>query len=295
LEFVGGEDYRSLVDAVAHEPAIRLAAFVAVLTLLAAAEAKAPRRARPVGRRARWPSNLALPVLNTLLVRALLPITAVGAALLAEERGWGLLHAVSPLPAWLAILVTVLALDLALYAQHVLFHAVPVLWRLHRMHHADLDVDVTTGTRFHPIEIVLSMILKFGGIAALGATTGGVLVFEILLNASSMFNHANLGLPERIDRRLRGLLVTPDMHRVHHSAEPAETNRNFGFTVPWWDRLFGTYQAQPHAGHDRMVLGLAQFRDPADLRLDRLLLQPFREPGPAPGSRLAAPGPGRRA
>ncbi len=294
MEFAGGERYRFHVDAVAHEPAIRLAAFVAVLALLAVAEATAPRRPRLVGRRARWPSNLALSVLNTLLVRALLPVTAVGVALLAEERGWGLLRAIGPLPGGLAMLLSVLGLDLALYVQHVLFHAVPVLWRLHRMHHADLDVDVTTGTRFHPVEILISMILKFGAIAALGATADGVLAFEILLNASSMFNHANVDVPSAVDRRLRWLLVTPDMHRVHHSAEPAEMNRNFGFTVPWWDRLFGTYRAQPHAGHDRMVLGLAQFRHPADLRLDRLLLQPFRDPRPVPGPPLAAPGRGRR-
>jgi sterol desaturase/sphingolipid hydroxylase (fatty acid hydroxylase superfamily) len=199
----------------------------------------------------------------------------VGVALLAEERGWGLLHAAEPLPAWLMVVTGVVVLDFAIYLQHVMFHAVPLLWRLHRMHHADLDVDVTTGARFHPIEIVLSLILKFGVIVAVGAPPLAVLVFEILLNAGSLFNHANLALPARADRVLRWLVVTPDMHRVHHSVEPVETNSNFGFTLPWWDRLCGTYRAQPEAGHEGMVLGLAQFRAPRDLRLDRLLLQPF--------------------
>jgi sterol desaturase/sphingolipid hydroxylase (fatty acid hydroxylase superfamily) len=266
------------VDVVAHEPIIRVTIFVAILGLVAAGEAIAPRRDRAISRRVRWPHNLAIPVLNTLLVRTLLPITAVGGALLAEERGWGLLHAIESLPPWLDVVAAVLALDLAIYLQHVLFHAVPLLWRLHRMHHADIDVDVTTGARFHPIEIVLSMILKLGVIVALGASPVAVLVFEIMLSAGSLFNHANLRLPPQTDRVLRSLVVTPDMHRVHHSIDPVETNRNFGFTFPWWDRLFGTYRAQPDLGHERMVLGIAQFRTPRDLWLDRLLLQPFLEP-----------------
>jgi len=163
----------------------------------------------------------------------------------------------------------------------VLFDAVPLLWRLHRMHHADLDVDVTTGTRFHPIEIVLSMVLKFGVIVAIGAPPLAVLVFEVLLNAGALFNHANLRLAPTVDRALRWLVVTPDMHRVHHSIDPTETNRNFGFTLPWWDRVCGTYRAQPGAGHERMVLGIPEFRTPTDLRLDRLLLQPFLDSPPS--------------
>ena len=269
------------MDVVAHEPAVRLTIFVAVFGLLAASEAMAPRRARAIGRRIRWPSNLAIPILSTLLLRVLLPTTAMGVALLAEEREWGLLHAARSLPAWLKVVTAVVVLDFAIYLQHVMFHAVPLLWRLHRMHHADLDVDVTTGARFHPIEIVLSIILKFGVIVALGAPPLAVLVFEVLLNAGSLFNHANLALPSRADRILRWLVVTPDMHRVHHSVVPAETNSNFGFTLPWWDRLCGTYRAQPGAGHEEMILGLAQFRAPRDLRLDRLLLQPFLS-DPAP-------------
>ena len=265
-----------------HEPAVRLPIFIAVFGLIAIYEAVAPRRPRMMSRRIRWPNNLAIPLLNTLLVRTLLPATAVGMAMLAEERGWGFFHVVAPLPAWLVVMAAVVLLDLAIYLQHVLFHAVPLLWRLHRMHHADLDVDVTTGARFHPVEIVLSMILKFGIIVALGASALAVLAFEVLLSAGSLFNHANLGLSPRADGVLRWLVVTPDMHRVHHSVEPMETNSNYGFTLPWWDWLCGTYRAQPAAGHEGMILGLAQFRTPNDLRLDRLLLQPFLDDATRP-------------
>lgn len=263
------------MDLVAHEPVVRVAIFAAAFALIATSEIVAPRRPLTVPRRSRWPSNLAIVVLNTLLVRAFLPVTAVSIAMLAEEQGWGLFHALGPLPAWLVVAVTVVLLDLAIYLQHVLFHAVPILWRLHRMHHADLDVDVTTGARFHPIEIVLSMLLKLGAIVALGAPPLGVLVFELLLSTGSLFNHGNLRLPLRADGILRWIVVTPDMHRVHHSVVPEETNRNFGFTLPWWDRVCGTYRAQPAAGHDGMALGITQFRNLSDLRLDRLLLQPL--------------------
>jgi sterol desaturase/sphingolipid hydroxylase (fatty acid hydroxylase superfamily) len=208
-------------------------------------------------------------------VRILFPTAAVGFALVGEDHGWGALNNVS-LPFWAKCLVSVIALDLVIYAQHVTFHAVPVLWRLHRMHHADLEFDVTTDVRFHPVEIVLSMLIKFGAVALLGAPALAVLIFEVLLNATSMFSHSNVRLPERIDRVLRWLVVTPDMHRVHHSTERRETDSNFGFNLPWWDRLFGTYRAQPEAGHDNMRLGLSMFRDRGDLRLDRMLLQPFR-------------------
>jgi sterol desaturase/sphingolipid hydroxylase (fatty acid hydroxylase superfamily) len=282
LELTQGSRYVRNVDVVANEPAVRLTIFLAVFGFIAVYEAVAPRRRRTIRRRIRWPNNLAVPLLNTLLVRLLLPTTAVGMAILTEERGWGLFHAVTPLPGWLVVVTAVALLDLAIYLQHVLFHAVPLLWRLHRMHHADLDVDVTTGARFHPIEIVISMILKFGVIVALGAPPLAVLVFEVLLSAGSLFNHANLALSSRTDGVLRRLVVTPDMHRVHHSVEPTETNRNFGFILPWWDRLCGTYRAQPAAGHEAMVLGIAQFRTPNDLRLDRLLLQPFLDEATPP-------------
>jgi sterol desaturase/sphingolipid hydroxylase (fatty acid hydroxylase superfamily) len=196
-------------------------------------------------------------------------------AALAAERGMGLLN-LFHVPHPLAILLSVLALDLAIYLQHLMFHAVPLFWRLHRVHHADLDFDVTTGARFHPIEIGLSMLIKFAVILALGPPAVAVLVFEMLLNASSMFNHGNVRFPAAIDRVLRRVVVTPDMHRVHHSIDPRETNSNFGFSLPWWDRLFGTYRAEPQAGHEAMTIGIDRFRAPRELWLDRMLLQPFR-------------------
>ena len=245
-------------------------------------EALFPRRVRTLGRGKRWPSNIGIVVLDSLLVRALFPMAAVGVAAYGETQGWGLFQ-VLDLPVWAAAILTVLILDLTVYLQHVMFHAVPVLWRLHRMHHADLDIDVTTGARFHPIEIVLSMVLKMGVVAALGAPAVGVVIFEVLLNATALFNHGNLKLPRAVDRVLRLFVVTPDMHRVHHSTLPRETHSNFGFNLPWWDRLMGTYRDQPEAGHDGMTIGLDIFRDPGDSRLDRLLIQPFttpREKGP---------------
>ena len=261
----------------AHEPAVRLAFFLGVLVAMAGWEVLAPRRRQLLSRWARWPSNLGIAVLNTLLLRVAFPSAAAGLAALAADRGWGLLNNI-PLPDVARLVVALLALDLAIYLQHVMFHAVPVLWRLHRMHHADLDFDVTTGARFHPIEILLSMALKLGVVAALGAPALAVLIFEIALNATSMFNHGNVVLPTPLDRVLRSFVVTPDMHRVHHSARPNETNSNFGFNLPWWDRLLGTYRAQPVDGHVGMTIGLDSFRDPAELRLDRLLLQPFVGP-----------------
>jgi sterol desaturase/sphingolipid hydroxylase (fatty acid hydroxylase superfamily) len=238
-------------------------------------EVAAPRRPQALGRWTRWPANLGIVVLNTVLLRVLLPAGAVGLALLGEARGWGLLNNVA-LPRWAVIVASVVVLDLAIYLQHVMFHAVPLFWRLHRMHHADLEFDVTTGARFHPIEILLSMGIKLAVIAALGASAVGVLIFEIVLNGTSMFNHGNVRIAAPLDRVLRWFVVTPDMHRVHHSIDPAETNSNFGFNLPWWDRLFGTYRAQPAAGHQAMTIGIEQFREPRELRLDRMLLQPLR-------------------
>jgi len=260
----------------ADEPVIRLNAFAVIFAAMAFWELLAPRRRQAIGRFRRWPSNIGIVVLDTVFVRLVFPVAAIGIALLAEARGWGLFQALAA-PAWLAAGASVILLDLAIYLQHVLFHAVPVLWRLHRMHHADLEVDVTTGARFHPVEILLSMAIKLGVVAALGTPAVAVLIFEVLLNATSMFNHGNVRLPQRFDRLLRWIVVTPDMHRVHHSVVPRETNSNFGFNLPWWDRLFGTYRAQPVAGHEGMTLGIEQFRDPSELRLDRMLLQPFRD------------------
>lgn len=259
----------------AYEPYIRLAVFGGVFAAMAVWELIGPRRKQGIGRGRRWPNNLGVVVVDTLLVRILFPISAVGLALLAESRGFGLFNVVA-IPAWVAVVASVVLLDLAIYLQHVLFHAVPALWRLHRMHHADLEFDVSTGLRFHPIEILLSMLIKFAVIAALGAPALAVLVFEVLLNATSMFNHGNVRIAANLDRVLRWFVVTPDMHRVHHSILSRETNSNFGFNLPWWDRLFGTYRAQPSAGHDAMTIGIEQFRDPRELGLDRMLAQPFR-------------------
>jgi sterol desaturase/sphingolipid hydroxylase (fatty acid hydroxylase superfamily) len=259
-----------------HEPWIRLRAFAGVFATMALWEILAPRRRQAIGRLERWPGNLGVVAIDTLLVRLIFPTAAVGVALVAQVGGWGLLPALN-VPPWLAVIIAVVVLDLAIYLQHVLFHAVPALWRLHRMHHADLEIDVTTGARFHPIEILLSMAIKLGVVAALGAPAVAVLIFEVLLNATSMFNHGNVRLPQALDRVLRWLVVTPDMHRLHHSILSHETNSNFGFNLPWWDRVFGTYRAQPQAGHEGMTIGIEQFRDPRELRLDRMLLQPFHD------------------
>jgi sterol desaturase/sphingolipid hydroxylase (fatty acid hydroxylase superfamily) len=258
-----------------HETAIRLSFFLGVFALVALWEAVAPRRPAPLGRWARWPSNLGIVVLNTVLVRLLLPTTAVALAMAGEREGWGLLHHVA-LPGWLALTLAVIALDLVVYLQHVMVHAIPALWRLHRVHHADLHFDVTTGARFHPIEIVLSMLIKFAAIVVVGPSPEAVVVFEVLLNATAMFNHGNVRLPAAVDRWLRWLVVTPDMHRVHHSVEDDETNSNFGFNLPWWDRLFGTYRAQPRGGHDGMTVGIHGWRDPRQVeRLPGMLALPF--------------------
>jgi sterol desaturase/sphingolipid hydroxylase (fatty acid hydroxylase superfamily) len=260
----------------ANEPLVRLSVFAAIFAAMAAWEVLAPRREQKLARGTRWPSNIGIVVLDTVLVRLLVPTTAVGLALVAEARGWGLNHALQ-LPLWAAVPLAIVALDLAIYLQHVLFHAVPALWRLHRVHHADLEIDVTTGARFHPIEILLSMGIKLGVVAALGAPAVAVLLFEVLLNATSMFNHSNVRMPLRLDRVVRWVVVTPDMHRVHHSIAARETNSNFGFSLPWWDRLFGTYRDQPAAGHEAMTVGIEQFRAPAEQRLDHMLTQPFRD------------------
>jgi len=258
----------------AHEWAIRAVCFLGILVAMAVWEGMAPRRVRGFTRRARWPGNLGIVVLDTVAVRLVFPTTAVAFALEGERQGWGLLGRAG-WPAWAALACSLAVLDLTIYLQHVMFHAVPLLWRLHRMHHADLDFDVTTGTRFHPGEIALSLIVKLAAIAALGAPALAVLIFEIVLNGTSMFNHGNVRLAPRADRWLRWLLVTPDMHRVHHSILPQETNSNFGFSLPWWDRLFGTYRGQPEAGHAGLTVGLPEFRAAKYLRLDWLLLQPF--------------------
>ena len=259
----------------ANEPAIRLGAFLGIFALVALWELAAPRRALARPRWLRWYGNIGIALLNTLAVRLLVPLLPVALAALAADRGWGILNLVA-LPFWLEIAVAVVVLDLIIYLQHVMFHAVPALWRLHRMHHADLDFDLTTGSRFHTIEIVLSVLLKLAAVIVIGPPAVAVVIFEVVLNGTSMFNHGNLRLPPGLDRVLRWVLVTPDMHRVHHSDIPAETNSNFGFNLPWWDRLFGTYRAQPSLGHEGMTIGLDTFREEADLHLHKMLVQPFK-------------------
>ncbi len=256
------------------ETVFRLSAFLGVLVVMAAWEVVAPRRRLTVSKLPRWVANLSVVALNSIVIRLLFASGAMGIAVMSVQGGWGLLNAFDG-PSWLKGLLAVALLDLALYLQHVMFHAVPVLWRFHMMHHADLDVDVTTGARFHPIEVALSMGIKLAMVALIGATPVAVLAFEVLLNASSMFNHSNVRIPVAVDRALRWIAVTPDMHRIHHSILPRETNTNFGFNLPWWDRLLGTYRADPLEGQEGMTLGLEQFRDPVRLRLGGMLALPF--------------------
>ncbi|MEQ8733866.1 MAG: sterol desaturase family protein [Rhodospirillaceae bacterium] len=264
-----------------HDPILRPALFGVFLVLFIIWESLQPKRDRTFARLARWTGNLGLIVVGSVVVRLILPIAPVGAALWAHQNGVGVFNTVPmPVPMWVAGALSFLLLDLLIYGQHRLFHKVPLLWRLHRMHHTDIDLDVTSGLRFHPLEILLSLIIKVIAVVILGAPALAVLVFEIVLNATSMFNHANLALPQRLDSVLRRIVVTPDMHRVHHSIDSSETDSNFGFNLPWWDRLFGTYVEQPAAGHAAMTLGLPIFRDIKSVGLWNLLVQPFVEDSP---------------
>ncbi|MGM0632618.1 MAG: sterol desaturase family protein [Pseudomonadota bacterium] len=256
------------------EPFIRFGVLVAVLLIMASWEVVAPRRAKTISKAWRWFNNGGIIIVGNLLVRLVFPAGLVGLGLFVETQGWGLLQVVD-LPAWAALLVAVVVLDFTVWAQHVLFHAVPALWRLHRMHHADLDFDLTTGLRFHPIELLLSFGIKATVVVAIGAPALAVLVFEAILSSLALFNHSNARIPLAIDRVLRWFIVTPDFHRVHHSWYPRETNSNFGFNLSLWDRLLGTYRAQPRDGHEGMTIGLKQFREPSWERVDRMLVQPF--------------------
>ncbi len=261
-----------------HEVGIRLGFFLGVFGIVAAWELAVPRRALMVSRAQRWANNLGLVLLNSLVLRLLFPAGAVGVAALAREEGWGLVN-LYEMPFALVVVLSVIAMDFVIWVQHVMFHAIPVLWRLHRVHHADLDYDLTTGARFHPVEIILSVLIKFVIIVLLGAPVLAVVIFEVLLNATALFNHGNVKLPAGLDRALRWVLVTPDMHRVHHSVEDDEANSNFGFSLTWWDRLFGTYRDQPRAGHEGMSIGIHRYRDPrrVDL-LPGMLALPFVAP-----------------
>jgi sterol desaturase/sphingolipid hydroxylase (fatty acid hydroxylase superfamily) len=259
-----------------HEATIRLSFFLGIFAVMALWEVLAPRRVLTLSKAVRWVNNLGLVAFNTLLLRLLFPAAAVGMAAFAAEQGWGLLN-YYPIPLWLAIPIAVTAMDFVIWLQHVMVHAVPALWRLHRVHHADLDYDLTTGARFHPFEIILSMLIKFATIMVLGPPVAAVILFEIILNGMAMFNHGNVSLPPLLDRVLRWLIVTPDMHRVHHSVEDDETNSNFGFNLSWWDRLFGTYRDQPRAGHDAMTIGIRGYRQPREVSwLPGMLALPFR-------------------
>ena len=264
----------------AYEGLIRGIFFFTVLILVGYAETRVARRELTVSKKGRWFNNLSIIFLSSLLLKLTVPVAATGVAAAAEAKDWGLfnLYHLSP---WLTIPLSILILDLVIYLQHLMFHAVPILWRLHMVHHADLDLDITSGLRFHPLEILLSMGIKMAIVAALGIPVVAVLIFEITLNATAMFNHGNIYLPKKVDRFLRLLTVTPDMHRVHHSVIIRETNSNFGFNFPWWDRICGTYRDQPVAGHDKMTIGLSQFRSAEQLTLPKLILLPVNgEIGP---------------
>jgi sterol desaturase/sphingolipid hydroxylase (fatty acid hydroxylase superfamily) len=256
-----------------HQDTIRLLAFLGLLAGMMVWELAAPDRRSDIPRLIRWGNNIALVVVDALVLRIALPVLAVGAAVWAQGAGVGLLNMVA-LPGWLAIVLALVILDLVIWAQHVAFHKLPVLWRLHRMHHADPHLDATSGLRFHPVEVLLSMVLKIGVVIAIGAPPVAVLLFEVILNGASIFNHANIRLPRGVERPLRWLLVTPEMHRIHHSDKRVEADSNYGFSVPWWDRLFGTYRAEPGPGHR---FGIGAHGSTRDQWLDRLLVQPFRK------------------
>jgi sterol desaturase/sphingolipid hydroxylase (fatty acid hydroxylase superfamily) len=260
-----------------HEPFIRIGFFFAILILMAIWEGLAPRRQLQTSKSTRWFSNLGIIFIGTLLLRLLPSFSAIAAAITAEKAGWGILNNV-PLAYWMKLAIGIAALDLAMFLQHVMFHRLPTLWRLHMVHHSDLDFDVTTGLRLHPIEILFSMGIKIIVVYSVGVSALTMLIFEVLLNAASMFIHGNVRLAASVDRLLRLIVVTSEMHRVHHSVIIRETNSNFGFYLPWWDRLFGTYKAQPAEGHEGMIIGLYQFRDPKWLTLSRLLILPFSGP-----------------
>ncbi len=260
-----------------YDVLIRLGVFLGLFVLLASIEIWVPRRARVQHRAGRWITNWGMSLLNTLTLNILnlaLPLLAIGAAMDAQAQGYGLFNNVT-LPLWGNILVTILIFDLAIWTQHLITHKVPLLWRLHQVHHSDRDLDVTSAIRFHPIEIGLSMVLKIGLVYLIGPAAVAILAFEVLLNATAMFSHANLALPRSVDRYLRLVLVTPDMHRVHHSDDRCEHDANYGFALSIWDRLFGTYIAQPQKGHDDMTVGL-RWQDNRTARLDWALLLPFR-------------------
>lgn len=260
-----------------HEALIRFCIFAIVLAIMAAAEVWAPARARHFPRRKRWPLNLAITIFNSAMLRFAFPLLAVGVALWAEVRGLGLFTWLG-LPGWARFAAGLLILDLTIYAQHLVMHRVPILWRFHRVHHTDRDVDVTTALRFHPGEIALSMGLKMGFVVAFSIPASAVVVFEVILNAMAMFNHANIHLPRRLEPIVRALLVTPDMHRIHHSTQRTETDSNYGFNLSLWDRVFGTYCANPSQAN--FVIGLSAYQNAEPNNARFAFLLPFQKGPP---------------
>jgi sterol desaturase/sphingolipid hydroxylase (fatty acid hydroxylase superfamily) len=258
------------------ETAIRIVCFLSIFIVIAIVESAAPRRPPIVKKSLRWFGNLSVQLVNGILPRLLFPILPVGMAALCAQKGWGLLNVV-PLPTTVAILSSLLVLDLLIYAQHVLFHRVHFFWRIHRIHHTDMDLDLTSALRFHPLEIMISLLIKIAVVAALGPPTIAVFIFEVLLNGMAMFNHGNFRIPPQIDNRLRKIVVTPDMHLVHHSIHRQDSNHNFGFNLSWWDRLFGTYQAEPAAGCEKMIIGLTGFLDDRYAHFWKMILNPFEK------------------
>jgi len=264
---------------ISNEGTIRLSVFAGIFIIMALWEFALPRRPLIAGRTRRWSVNWFLIILDGMMVRflvvhLLVPIAAVGAAIDASAQGWGLFN-ILEWPIWLELIISIVILDLVIYAQHVASHKIPIIWRVHRVHHSDRDIDVTTAIRFHPIEILLSLVLKVGVIYLLGPAVVAVIIFEVILNGSAMFNHSNIKLPLGLDRVLRWLIVTPDMHRVHHSTIVRETDSNYGFFLPWWDRLFGTYIDQPKHGHDDMDIGIAEWQDERPTKIGWSLIIPF--------------------
>ncbi len=257
-----------------HESMLRVCFFVGIFIIIATLEILLVRRSLTTPKRKRWFANIGIVIINTILLRIIFPVGVVGMAIWVENQGWGLFNKVH-LPFWVEVVLSIIFLDFIVYLQHVMFHALPLFWRLHMIHHADMDYDLTTGIRFHPIEMLVSMFIKIAAVILIGASPLAVIIFEILLNGTAMFNHGNFFINTTVDRILRLLVVTPDMHRVHHSVLPSETNSNFGFNFPWWDRLMGTYISQPSGGHIDMTIGLNQFRDPSQLTLCWMLVLPF--------------------
>ena len=259
---------------ISPETLVRLGFFTAIFIAIALSEKVAPRRILLKSKFKRWISNFGMQIIDVAVLRFIFPIFPFGVAVICVQRGWGLLnyyHTIQPL----ALFIGILVLDFIIYLQHRVFHIAPVFWRVHMVHHTDQDIDVSTAVRFHPLEIILSLLIKFTAVAAIGAPPLSVLIFEVMLNGASMFNHGNIKIPLYIDRVIRMVLVTPDMHRVHHSVITRETNSNYGFSFSWWDRLLGTYKAQPQEGYDKMKIGLNGYHDDRSLKLSALLTMPF--------------------